>query len=104
MKSTPPAPSIHTYFKSTEKKKVHPERQTFERGDSTLGLNGKCQKFGLAHRDSVRRYNKLRNIFNFSNDFIFSLGRLFTRDAVIVEQDEQVACSNYIVSIEVSRA
>jgi hypothetical protein len=32
------------------------------------------------------------------------LGRLFTRDAVIVEQDEQVACSNYIVSIEVSRA
>ena len=34
----------------------------------------------------------------------FSLGRLFTRDAVIVEQDEQVACSNCIVSIEVSRA
>lgn len=34
----------------------------------------------------------------------FSLGRLFACYAIIVEQDEQVACSNCIVSIEVSRA
>jgi len=34
----------------------------------------------------------------------FSLERLITSDAVIVEQDEQIAGSNCIIAVEVSRA